>query len=119
MSFNFEEYTRKYDVHEETLALIKATPASKWNDVNTAVSRYSLDGGEALAGKADFEGSERELIVPSEDVNGKHFVLKIEYFVDRQLVLGIVNLKKDRFVVLSVSDVYFNWFLEVIHYRSL
>ena len=73
MSFNLENYTNKYDVHEETLRLIKATPASKWNDVQTAVSRYSLDGGEALAGTVEFDGSETELIVPSKDVKGKNF----------------------------------------------
>ena len=73
MSFSLENYTNKYDVHEETLRLIKATPASKWNDVQTAVSRYSLDSGEALAGTVEFDGSESELIVPSAEVKGKNF----------------------------------------------
>ena len=76
MALNLENYTNKYDVHEETLRLIKATPATKWNDVLTAVGRYSLDGGEALAGKAEFEGSEKDLIVPSKDVKGKRLGIK-------------------------------------------
>ena len=73
MAFNLENCTNKYEVHEETLRLIKATPPTKWNDVLTAVGRYSLDWGEALAGKAEYDGSEIELIVPSKDVKGKRF----------------------------------------------
>lgn len=70
MSFDFEEYTKKYDVHPETLALIKATPSEGWNDVKTAIRRYSFEGGEALAGVTKYEGSEQEVIVPSGEVKG-------------------------------------------------
>ena len=70
MSFNLEEYLRKYEVHPETVALLKATPAHELNDVQAAVRRYSLEGGEALAGRVELDGSEREIIVPSSAVKG-------------------------------------------------
>ena len=85
MSFNFEEYTKKYNVHPETIAVIKATPQDELNNVETKVGRFRTESGY-LSGTVEFEGSEKEMIVPSPDVKGISLGDWVHFFKGDSLV---------------------------------
>ena len=64
MSFNLDDYVSKYNVHPETIALIKSTPDDELNSVEAKVRRFRTESSH-LVGTVNFDGSEKETVVPS------------------------------------------------------
>ena len=75
MALNIEEFVQKYNPHAETvnyLHLAAVSGAKPYYEIGVEASRqYSIERNEKLAGTVEFEGSEREIFVPSPDVKGK------------------------------------------------
>lgn len=89
MDFNIEAFVQKYDVHPETVNFLHAAAASgtkPYYEIGVEAARqFSIERNEKLAGTIDFEGSEEEIIVPSEDVKGKAVVI----FLGFRLALSV------------------------------
>ena len=72
MSYNFEEYIKKFKPHPETTALLKATSKDELDKFETKLRRFS-NAGSHLSGTVAFDGSEKEIFVPSQDVKGMFY----------------------------------------------
>ena len=83
MAFNLEEFISKYDVHPETVNFLKAAAASgakPYYEIGVVAARqYSIERNNQLAGKVEFEGSEKEIFVPSAEVEGTVYSLTSHY----------------------------------------
>ena len=74
MDFDIDEFIKKYDVHAETAAFLRAAAAAgaqPYYEIGVEAARQSFyERNELMAGKTEFEGSEQDIIVPSSDVKG-------------------------------------------------
>ena len=73
MSFNFEEYIKKFKPHPETIALLKATSQDDLDKFETKLRRFTYEASHLLSGTVAFDGSEKEIFVPSQDVKGMFY----------------------------------------------
>ena len=75
MALNIDEFVQKYNPHPETVNYMRiaaASGAKPYYEIGVEASRqFSIERNENLAGKIEFDGSEKEIIVPSPDVKGK------------------------------------------------
>ena len=76
MDFNIDEFIKKHDVHPETIAFLKAVAASgerSCHEIGVEAYRKVFNKrNKLMAGETVFEGSEIEMIVPSDDVKVKY-----------------------------------------------
>lgn len=72
MDFDIDEFIKKYDVHDETVAFLRAAAAAgaqPYYEIGVEAARQSFyERNELMAGKTEFEGSEQDIIIPSSDV---------------------------------------------------
>ena len=85
MALNIEEFVQKYNPHPETVNYLRVAAASgaqPYYEIGVEASRqYSIERNEKLAGTIEFDGSEKEIIVPSPDVKGESIVIQTSIFV--------------------------------------
>lgn len=75
MSFDFEEFLKKYYVHPETIEFFKARLADNpkpYYEIGVEEARKtSIAVAEKYGGFVNLEGTEREFIIPSPYCKGK------------------------------------------------
>ena len=75
MTFNLEEYVKKYGAHEETIGFLGASvgaSATPYHELDVQSARlFRIKRTDFLAGIVKLEGSETELFIPSSHVRGK------------------------------------------------
>ena len=84
MDLNIEEFVQKYNPHPETVNYLRVAAASgakPYYEIGVEASRqYSIERNEKLAGTIEFDGSEKEIIVPSPDVKGESIAIQTSIF---------------------------------------
>ena len=75
MTFNLEEYVKKYGAHEETIGFLGASvgaSATPYHELDVQSARlFRIKRTDFLAENIKLEGSETEVSIPSPQVKGK------------------------------------------------
>jgi hypothetical protein len=89
MSFNFEEFVKKYYVHPETIEFFKARLADNvqpYYEVGVEEARkQSVAAAIKYGGTVNLDGKETEFIIPSPHCKGKFFLIEISVFLSYNL----------------------------------